>query len=270
MESLWLDVRYAARSHAASRAVAGLSILCLGLGIGVATMVFAVVNAVLLRPLPIPQPQRLLSVTEAPKTMADVTGTVSGRTFQAWRDQGLRAEFAAIRTVSVVVSGVGDPETFDGAAVSSNVLTVLGVDPVIGRAFRPEEDRTGSESVVLLSERLWRSRFAADPRVRTVVVNGQSRTIVGVTPRFDHPALPASWRNAQVWLPFAWYSRVTSPEDRTLIVLARTAEGMEPAAAAARLETEAQAVDNGSTNGDLKVRVRPMDLSVSRPRARCF
>jgi predicted permease len=94
-------------------------------------------------------------------------------------------------------------------------------------------------------------------------VNGRSRTIAGVVPRFDHPALPASWRNAQVWLPLVWDNGVTSAEDRPLIVMARTAAGMEPAAAAARLETEAQAVNNGSNNGDLRVRVRPMDLSVS-------
>ena len=80
---------------------------------------------------------------------------------------------------------------------------------------------------------------------------------------FDHPALPASWRNAQVWLPLAWDSRVTSPDDTTLSVLARAPEGIEPAAAAARLETEAEAVNNGANNGDRKVRVRPMDLSVS-------
>jgi len=265
VESFWLDVRYAIRSQAASRGVAGLSILCLGLGIGVATMVFAVVNAVLLRPLPLRQPQRILSVSEAPKTTPDVTGPVPGRIFHNWQAQRLSAEFAATRTVSVVVSGVGDRETFDGAAMSSNLFAVLGVDPVIGRAFRPEEDRPGSEGVILLSERLWRSRFAADPRVlgSALVVSGQSRTIVGVVPRFDHPALPASWRNAQVWLPLGWDSRVTNLDDTTLSVLARAPEGIDPAAAAARLETEAQAVNNGANNGDRLVRVRPLDLSLS-------
>ena len=76
---------------------AGLAILCLGHRIGVATMVFAIVKAVLLRPLPLRQPQRILSVSEAPKTMADVTGPVPGRTFHAWREQRLSAESAAIR-----------------------------------------------------------------------------------------------------------------------------------------------------------------------------
>jgi hypothetical protein len=265
VESLWLDVRHAIRSQAAGRAVAGLSILCLGLGIGVATMVFAVVNAVLLRPLPLREPRGILSVSEAPTTMPDVTGPVSGRSFETWRAERLSAELAAMRIVSVVLSGAGGPEILDGAAMSSNLFTVLGVEPVIGRVIRPEEDRTGSEGVVLLSERLWRSRFAADPHVlgTALVVSGQSRTIVGVVPRFDHPALPASWRNAQIWVPLTWDSHATTFDHAQLSVVARTPEGMDPAAAAARLETEAQRVSNGASNGDRLVRVRPMDLSLS-------
>jgi putative ABC transport system permease protein len=84
-----------------------------------------------------------------------------------------------------------------------------------------------------------------------------------VVPRFDHPALPASWRNAQIWVPLTWDSHATTFDHAQLSVVARTPEGMDPAAAAARLETEAQRVSNGASNGDRLVRVRPMDLSFS-------
>ena len=262
--ALSTDLRHALRSVAQSRGVAALSILCLALGIGVVTTVFAVVNGVLLQPVPFRDPDGLLEVTEATTGTIDASGPVPGGHFDAWRRQLLAAELAAMRQVNVTTSG-GAGERQAALAVTWNTFAVLGVNAIAGRTFRADEDRPGTEAVVLIGETLWRSAFDADPAAvgRLLIVDGRPATIVGVVPRFTHPGLPGAWRSAGIWMPLASSDRATV-DDGSVSVFARVPRGEDPVRVAAGLEAQLTALTAAHpANRDRIVRVAPVDLSVS-------
>ena len=256
---MWADLRHALRSVSHSRGVAALSILCLGLGIGVVTMVFAVVNALLLQPVPFRDPDRLLHITAA--SPAEAAGPVSLEDFERWQRQALPAELAAMRPMSIAVARGAVAERHAGVAVTWNMLRVLGVDPIAGRGFRADEDRAGADAVVLLSETAWRSEFGGDSSIlgSRVRVNGRDAAVVGIVPRFTHPGLPGTWRAAQIWMPLASVER----DQGLLTVLARAPGTRDPALVAA-LEAQLTAIDRTDpASRDRAVRVQPIDVSVS-------
>jgi len=177
------DLRYALRAlrrHPGfAAAVAGM----LALGIGANTAIFSVVNAVLLRGLPYPAPERLVM---AFTTYPDFGhSTTSQPDFLDWRD-GFRGagELAAFGTASYNLTGDGAPERAEGAAITANYFRVLGAPPALGRAFLPDEERTAVPTVVMLGHDYWRRCFGGDRAVvgRTVTLNGVPRTVVGVAP----------------------------------------------------------------------------------------
>ena len=259
------DFRHALRSVVQSRGVAALSILCLALGIGVVTTVFAVVNGVLLQPVPFRDPDRLLQVTEASTGTVDASGPVSASNFDAWRRQPLAAELAAMRQLNVTTTRSGVAERHAAVAVTANMFGVLGLTPVAGRAFRADEDRPGTEAMVLIGEALWQSEFGADPAAvgKQLLVEGRPATIVGVVPRLTHPGLPGAWRSAGIWLPLGSLDRVTV-DDGSVSVFARVSREKDPVRVAAGLETELAALNAAlPASRDRIVRVAPVDLSVS-------
>jgi putative ABC transport system permease protein len=185
MTSLWMDVRYGLRMLAKNPGFTLLAILTLALGIGANTAIFSVVNAVLLRPLPFSQPGRLATIWG---THSKLNETQRALSYPDMVDlQNMNSSFenvAAYDESSATVTGTGEPLHLNAARVSANMFSLLGVSPILGRAFAPGEDRAG-HYVTILSHSLWQSEFHGDPRVigHAVEINGRGYAIVGVMPR---------------------------------------------------------------------------------------
>jgi predicted permease len=181
---LWQDAGVGLRLLARSPGFAVVAILTLALGIGANTAIYSVLDAVLLRPLPYPEPDRVMMVSEV---RADGgANSVSGGAFLDWREH--QKTFDALTITSPVSFNLrGDvPERLNGVQVSHEFLKVLGVPPLLGRGFLPEEDRPGGHAnVVMITEDFWRSRFGADAGIvgRTIVLDEVPRTVIGVLPR---------------------------------------------------------------------------------------
>jgi len=202
LDNVWLDARYALRTARKNPAFAATAVLILALGIGGNAAMFSVIRAVLLKPLPYQDPDRLVQLSVDNPRRSSATGG-----FTALRYEELRKtarSFAGIGVFSrftedIALSGSGDPEMLKGARVSANFLDILGVRPALGRAFIPPEDTPGGPPVAMVSSRLWKRRFAADPNLagKTAIFNSVPYTIVGVLPAgFEFP-LP----DLDVWLP---------------------------------------------------------------------
>ncbi|HEV2835060.1 MAG TPA: ABC transporter permease [Pyrinomonadaceae bacterium] len=183
LEDLVQDARYAFRSLRKHPGFTLVAILTLALGIGANTAIFSVINAVLLRPLPYAEPDRLVVLLE---TISERPIGVSYPNFVDWRNQqSVFENVAAVRQrESFNLTGEGESERLQGRLVSANFLSTLGVKPVLGRDFVAEDDRPGAAPVVMLSHALWQRRFGSDARVvgRQVTLNRQSFTVIGVTP----------------------------------------------------------------------------------------
>ena len=183
------DAKYAVRGMRRQPGFVAVAILTLALGIGANTAVFSIVHAVLLEPLPYGDPDTLVSISN--HWPGNARGGMSDPEYldYAERSRGLRIAAAAGAAMNLS-GGSGDPERVAGAFVTANAFDVLGVQPVRGRAFAAGEDRAGPDSVVLLSDALWRRRFGADPAIvgRTIVVDGLACTVVGILgPAFRLP-----------------------------------------------------------------------------------
>src|SRR5262245_41847400 len=180
--TLWQDLRYGARMLLKYPGFTLIAVLTLSLGIGANTAIFSVVNAVLLRALPYPQPDRLLVLTE--KTRRGRIG-VSYPNFLDWRERAQSfTEMAGFRGALLNLTGVDKPVRLQGRAVSWNFFRMLGVRPQLGRMFVEADDRAGSASTTLLSHSLWQEKFGGDPAVigKTISLNGNSFTVIGVLP----------------------------------------------------------------------------------------
>src|SRR5580658_9596751 len=192
LDNVRLDVRYALRAAHKNPAFAATAAMVLALGIGGNAAMFSVIRAVLLKPLPYTDPDRLVQVS------VDYPQPISHGAFTPRRYEEMRKtarSFAAFGVFSrftedMALSGSGDPEMLKGARVSANFLDVLGVRPALGRAFIQEEDAPGGPPVAMISSRLWKRRFAAYPTLagRTAILNALPYTIVGVLPAgFEFP-----------------------------------------------------------------------------------
>jgi predicted permease len=203
LERLIQDLRYAVRSLRRAPGFASVAIITLALGIGVNTAMFTVVNGVLLRSLPFAQPDRLFLVSyREPGNPWMPEPVLSDHNYLAFKAR-TRA-FASVATFSgglVTVTGGGEPERISGALVTPELMGILGVAPAIGTTFTADDGKPGRAPVALLSDQLWRKRFAADPLIvgKLVVVNGVSHTVLGVMPAgFDFPAHAALWQPTEV------------------------------------------------------------------------
>jgi putative ABC transport system permease protein len=203
------DLRYALRVLAARPGFSAVAILTLALGIGANTAIFTVVNAVLLRPLPFQEPDRLMLVLE--RTGQFPTLTASWQNYVDWRDQTRSFErFGAFRPLTVTIGGGAEPERVPAKMITASVLPALGVTPAIGRGFTADDDRSGAAGVVILSDALWRRRFGAatDAIGRPLTLDNQTYTIVGVLPPLFQLMQPAD-----VLVPMGPWA-ATLPDDR--------------------------------------------------------
>src|SRR5919201_3763134 len=207
-------MRQALRSLVRMRASAVAAILTLTLGIGATTTLFSVVYAALLRPLPFPEPNRLvmLYVTRTTPRAGTVRGRWSFIEFTTLRSTASSFEdIAAYTAPTVAIGGNGEPEQIDAETTSSTYFRMLRVTPLLGRFFTPADDAiAGREPVALISERLWRRRFESRPEVvgQPILVNQIPLTIVGVLPE----AFNGLSGRADVWFPLTMAPRLTYTE----------------------------------------------------------
>ena len=216
MDSVTNDLRYALRTLRRSPSFTTIAILTLALGIGANTAMFSVVNAVILRPLPYQDPDRLAMLwTNDPKRDIREEGT-SYPTFLDWRSQSRAFADMAIcsRGNPVTLTGGNEPERVMGEAVSANLFPLLGVTPILGRTFSDREEQQ-RERVVVVSYALWQRRFGAsrDAIGKSVEVDGQTFQVIGVMPAgFYFPT-----KDVQLWQPATFVSMTLSPAVRNRI-----------------------------------------------------
>jgi predicted permease len=231
------DARNAVRALWRSKGFALAAILCLGFGIGLNTTSFSLIDGVLLKPFPYKNPDRLLVVGGQNQR----AGTSDGLSYLDLRDWNEAAssviEIGGEQWRSMTVSDSGrEPERYQGAAITSNLFPILGVEPILGRGFTRDDDRPGAVDVVLLSHHVWTTRYQSDPNIvgRSVLIEGRPYAIVGVMPPgFAFPD------NQRFWIPLG-PSTATSPRDaRNLLAMGRLAPGVTAEQARQALDTVA-------------------------------
>jgi putative ABC transport system permease protein len=188
MLTLLLDFRFAIRQLRKNPGFAAATVLTLALGIGATTAIFSLVNAVLLRPLPFPQHDRLVWLQQADQTLgpkANVSEPLSYPDFFDWRAQNRSFEgIACYHRSNTTLSGSGEPRHLDRSVVSAEFFRVLGVRPILGRDFLAEDEKPGAR-VVMLSHQLWQTNFSASRDIvgQSIILDGRSYTVAGVVPQ---------------------------------------------------------------------------------------
>ena len=234
VDTLKQDVRYGLRVLRRTPGFTAAALLTLTLGIGANTAVFTIVYAVILKPLPYADPDRLVTIADR-----NADGSVSGvglATVTDWRERSRSFEqFAMLRLWMPTVVSNGEGERLPAVRVSWNYFDVMGAHPVLGRSFTPEDDREDGWHVLVLSDRLWRRRFRADPLVvgRTVEVNDQAFRIIGVMPASFEPLDAQRYFNtsAEVWVPIGDDQAGCRLRCRPVYAIGRLKEGITVAAA---------------------------------------
>ncbi|HXF14828.1 MAG TPA: ABC transporter permease, partial [Terriglobales bacterium] len=232
MRSLLQDFRYGLRTLLKTRSFTAVALLTLGLGIGANTAIFSVVNAVLLRPLAMVQPQRVMLLQEV---WQGREGNVSVGNFSDVHDQNtVFAAVSASVSASFNLATADAPERIDGERVSADYFATFGVQPLRGRVIAADENVPGHNQVALISERLWRTRFQSDPGLigRNIQLNGVPTSVIGIMPKSFDPLLSDS----DIWTPAAFTASERADHDNHyLVVLARLKPGVSIEKARAEL-----------------------------------
>jgi predicted permease len=264
LETLWQDLRFALRMLRKSPGFTAVAVLTLALGIGANTAIFSIVDAVLLRPLPYPDPNQLVLMFNVPLKQLDALSAISYRDFTECREHNrVFSEMAGNAFHDLTLTGAGEPSIVNAAAVTPEIFPLLNAKPLAGRALLPEDGKRGAAPVAVLSENLWRSRFGSNPALigQSITLDMRSFTVVGI--------LPASFRypdgapHQDVWIS-AWQDPLfgplmSRPGERVLVGVSRIKPGVSVAQAqaemttlGARLAKEFPAQDSGVT-----IRIEP-------------
>ncbi len=276
VEELWQDLRYGARMLVKNPGFTLVAVITLALGIGANTAIFSVVHAVLLKPLPYTDPERLVMVWESSaKSGGEFTPRI--KNFLVWREQQqVFAQLGAFQYQDFNLSGGDRPERIQGVRVTANLFSLLGVQPAAGRDFLPEEELDGQHRVVIISHDFWRRRFGDDPqtqdtqgwRERTLTLNGEAYRVIGVAPAgFEiargggMPQGLAFAPRADLWTPIAF-----KPEDRVNIrryydVVGRLRPEVTIEQAQSAMTTLARRLDRSHTPSESSESVKLVALS---------
>ncbi|HJP93191.1 MAG TPA: ABC transporter permease [Pyrinomonadaceae bacterium] len=238
IESLFKEIRYGIRSLLKRPGATALALITLALGIGANTAIFSAVDSVLLRPLPLKDSERLVSIWEHTLRVGVRQNEVAPANFFDLRNQNqVFQDIGAYGPDDINMTGGGEPEHLDGQLVTANVFSILGVEPALGRTFLANEDQPGQDRVVVLSDALWQRRFNRDPSIinRNITLNGESFTVVGVMPRgFFFPE-----REIELWTPWAMEPEQKSGRgDHYLRLVAR----LKPGATLERVNADIDAI----------------------------
>src|SRR5580693_2154149 len=276
IESLLADVRYAARILRKSPGFACLAVLTLALGIGASTAVFSLVSAILLKPLPFPNPDRIVL-----PELVSPPGVNLGSEYFPWGQIQFRMltreshpfQFVgAFQNDSFNLTGSGEPLFLEGFRASAEFFPALGAVPALGRAFTAEEDQPGHEYEVILSDRLWRERFSSrgDILGHAVYLNGYAYTVVGVMPPgFEFPRaeeMPSSFNfpsEPQIWVPLAVAAQPKGgPSELAVIGRLKPGVSLEQAQAAMDLVTKRAEERDPQWKGWFNTRLVPLTRQV--------
>jgi putative ABC transport system permease protein len=275
MRTLWQDLRYGARMLLKNPGFTLIAIVTLALGIGANTAIFSVINAVLLNPLPYAEPERLTMIWTKLEKIGLKQNWVSEPEVLDFRQQSKLFEgFGVINGGSLRLTGSGEPEQLNGAQISTNLFSLLGVKMQIGRDFDTDEERPGAIRVAILSHGLWQRRFGGEQGVigSTVYINGRTTTIVGVLPPHFTLLLPAEAHvpaNLDIWIPYAVDYARQNRYSHGMTVIGRLKHGVTVAQAQAEMDAIAARIDSlyyqsigfavkvVSMHGDIVKRTRP-------------
>jgi putative ABC transport system permease protein len=234
------DLKFAFRQLLKNPGFTAVAVLTLALGIGANTAMFSFVNAVLLRPLPYRDPDRLVMVFENHVTNGWFKAYVGAPLLAEWRKQNAVFEgLAAGGYVGFTLTGKGEPETFRGLQFSANMFSLLGIQPFLGRDFLPDEETYGKHHVVLVSYELWQRRFGGDTNLvgQTLTLNAESYTVIGVMP--PRTFTPDSGR--ELWTPLAFSpDQLGQRHAHNYVVYGRLKPGVRLAQARAEMDVIAR------------------------------
>ncbi|MCI0356826.1 MAG: ABC transporter permease [Acidobacteria bacterium] len=263
METLWQDLRYSARQLARSPGFTAVAVLTLALGIGANTATFTIVKSLLALPLPYHEPERIMLIAGWNLQANQMNFNATLVDSVDFAEQSRTLDVAFYRYWSVNLTGTDDPERVQGYYVSQNTFPMLGVEPFLGRNFRPEEAQPGGPRVVILEHGLWTRRFGADPGIlgRAIGLNGEPYTVIGVMPpRFEFPQVNYS---GDLWVPVT--DDVTALRaDRSHspwgVMVGRLREGVPQETAQAEVDAYFRklAQDFPQTNAGLGARLIPL------------
>jgi putative ABC transport system permease protein len=257
METFARDLRYAVRAMTRMRGVAVVAILTLALGIGATTTMFSVVYALLLRPAPFRDPERLVILFNTSVTPRDGLQRLRWSLPNTLELERVATSFESVGSFTgplLTLSGQGDPEHVDGETVSRGYFQTLHVNPIVGRVFGAEEcSAAGAQPVALISSRLWKRRFAADPAMlgRTMIVNDVPMTIIGILPE----GFAGLSGKAELWIPppmaaRLYYAEYLTTPQNFISLVARLKDGVSLQVANAELAAiGSRFIGNGSTPG---------------------
>jgi len=268
VDSLLQDLRFGARLLLKERSFTAGAILVLGLGLGVNTTIFTIINGMSWRGLPVPRADQILQVTSQRQQGDRQQMYTSVADFRDW--QAATQTFSALAIYgggSMNIGDTGQPaDRVGGSFISANAFSVLGVRPLLGRDFSSADDAQGAEPVAILSHGLWRSRYGGDDNIvgRTIRINGTATTVVGVMPDgFEFPLRAAVWQPASQRPGFNAQKR----DHRTFDVFGRLRDTatIEQARAEFTAVTAALAAAHPATNGTVGVRIVPFTESYVGP-----
>jgi putative ABC transport system permease protein len=201
MDTFLNDIRYAVRNLLKRPAFTLVAAITLALGIGANTAIFSSVYALLLKPLPFPELDRVVAVWDSYPSKGVVRNEVAMANYLDWRAQNQSFEQVALYTWwTANLTGTGAPERIQGMVVTANFFDALGVKPIMGRTFTEEENQTGKDAVVIVTNNVWQRRFGGDPNIlgKTITLDSVASTVIGVMPeKFSYPA------NAEIYSPIA-------------------------------------------------------------------
>ena len=261
LESLGQDVRYGVRGLRKSPGFAVAAILLLALGIGANTAIFSLVRAVVLRPLPFPDPDRLVLIWDDMSSRGGPTRVEpTPADYVAWKEQSRSfTDMAMFIPNTYNLTGSGEPAKLPGARTVANVFAVLGMQPILGRTLDLVDEQADALPVVVVSERLWRSRFGADPNVvgRSIVLNGTNHTVVGVVP----PDFQFPDTETVVWVPARFTPQeLAASGNYSYVVLARLKPETSLSQAQAEMLTIARRIEAQFPNRNQGVKVSVAQL----------
>jgi putative ABC transport system permease protein len=263
-EACWQDARYGARMLRKNPGFTAVAVLTLALGIGANTAIFSIVNAVLLRSLPYPDPNQLVLMFNVPLQQPDALSSISYRDFTLCREQNrVFSEIAGNAFHDLTLTGADEPSIVNAAAVTPEIFPLLNAKPLAGRTLLPEDGKQGAAPVAVLNENLWRNRFGSNPTLigQSITLDKRSFTVVGI--------LPASFRypdgapRQDVWISVAqdplFGPLISEPGVRLVVGIGRLKPGVSLTQAQAEMDTvgarlakEFPAQDSGFT-----IRIEP-------------
>jgi putative ABC transport system permease protein len=263
-DACWQDARYGARMLRKNPGFTTVAVLTLALGIGANTAIFSIVNAVLLRSLPYPDPNQLVLMFNVPLQQPDALSSISYRDFALCREQNrVFSEIAGNAFHDLTLTGADEPSIVNAAAVTPEIFSLLNAKPLAGRTLLPEDGKQGAAPVAVLNENLWRSRFGSNSTLigQSITLDKRSFTVVGI--------LPASFRypdgapRQDVWISVAqdplFGPLISEPGVRLVVGIGRLRPGVSLTQAQAEMDTlgarlakEFRAQDSGFT-----IRIEP-------------